>query len=282
MVKKNKTISIGKNKDPYEIPLSLFQMATYLEYFPSNSKRELKYIYGLFDLDPPTRRLNDNTIKFKTDVKERMQLQIINKALTMELLSSGMFGHIDHPAEVHANCLVSRYQPKDAINEEQYFAVPCNFAQGGVPDVQIDYENYTVILEVSAKYQPSLEDYIKQLNGALKHARSLREEISEKPIYCLVITERSLGLVENKEKMEEVLKDIHSSEMIYIIALSIEEFANLGKVMARKSEDVISKITRDDLHEVLQATVEKGVYGKFHEILEERLDKNQSGSLWFI
>ena len=282
MVKKNNPIRIGKNKDPYEMPLSLFQMATYLEYFPSNSKRELKHIYGLLALDPPTRRLNDNTIKFKTDVKERMQLQIINKALTMELLSSGMFGYIDHPAEVHANCLVSRYQPKDAVDEEHYLAVPSNFAQGGVPDVQIDYENYAVILEVSAKYQPSLQDYKKQLNGALKHARSLRETIPEKPIYCFVINERSLSLVENKEEMIKVLKDIHSSEKIYIIALSIEEFAALGKVMARMSEDLISKITSDDLHEVLQAAVEKGAYGNFREILEKRLYKTQSDSPWFI
>ena len=282
MVKKNKPIRIGKNKDPYEVPLSLLQMATYMEYLCSNADRDLKYIFRLLNLDPPKRRLNDNTIDFKTNEKERRNLRNINKGLTMELLSSGMFGYIDHPVEVHANCLANHRQPQSSVDEKHCSAVPNNFAQGGVPDAQIEYENYTVILEVSAKYQPSLEDYIKQLNGALKHARSLRKEIPEKPIYCLVINERSLDLVENKEKMKEVLKNIHSSEKIYIIAISIEKFANLGKVMGKMNEDLISKITSNDLHEVLQETIEKGVYGKFHEILEERLNKNRSDSLWFF
>lgn len=281
MDNKNKTISIGKNKDPYEVPLNLTQMATYLEYIPSNSKRDLKHIYGLLDLDPPSRKLNDNTIDFKTDAKERMQLQIINKALTMELLSTGMFGYIDHPAEVHSNCLVNRYQPEDAIDEEHYLAVPSNFAQGGVPDSQIDYENYKVILEVSAKYQPSLEDYKKQFNGALKHARALRAKKYKKPIYCLLINERSLDLVENKETMKEILKDVRPTEKIFITAISIEEFAELGKIMAKMKEDDILKIKSNDLHEVLQATVEKGIYGKFHEILAERLNDLRP-TAWFI
>ena len=190
----------------------------------------------------------------------------------MELLASGMFGYIDHPAEVHSNCVVSRYQPKDAIDEEHYLAVPSNFAQGGMPDAQIDYENYMVILEVSAKYQPSLGDYKNQFNGALKHARSLRAKKYKKPIYCLLINERSLGLVENKETMKEVLKDVSPTEKIFITAISIEEFAELGKIMGKMDEDDISKIKSDDLHEVLQATVEKGIYGKFHEILVERLN----------
>ena len=254
------------------MPLNLTQMATYLEYIPSNSKRDLKYIFSSLKLDPPSRKLNDNTIVFKTDEKERRQLQIINKGLTMELLASGMFGYIDHPAEVHSNCVVSRYQPKDAIDEEHYLAVPSNFAQGGMPDAQIDYENYMVILEVSAKYQPSLGDYKNQFNGALKHARSLRAKKYKKPIYCLLINERSLGLVENKETMKEVLKDVSPTEKIFITAISIEEFAELGKRMGKMDEDDISKIKSDDLHEVLQATVEKGIYGKFHEILVERLN----------
>ncbi len=272
MDNKNKTISIGKNKDPYEMPLNLIQMAAFLEYFPSNSKRDLKHIFGLLDLDSSSRRRYENTIDFKTDVKERRNLQIINKALSMELFTSGMFGYIDHPAEVHANCLVSYCQPQDAVDDKHFRAVPSNFAQAGVPDVQIDYENFMVILEVSAKYQPSLEDYKKQLSGALKHARSIREKEYEKPIYCLLINERSLDHVVNKETMKEVLKDIKQSEQIYITAMSIEEFAALGKVMANTYEDDISKIHSDHLHEVLQATVEKGIYGKFHEILVERLD----------
>lgn len=271
MEDKNKTIYIGKDKDTYEMPLNLIQLATYLDYFGANSKRDLKHIFGMLDLDSPSRRRYENTIDFKTDENERKTLQVINKALTMELFASGMFGYIDHPAEVHSNCLVKRYQAKDAVDDSNYLAMPSNFAQGGVPDVRVNYENFIVILEVSAKYQPSLEDYKKQLNGALKHARSMRGEGYDKPIYCLLINERTLVHAVNKEVMKEVLKNIESSEQIYITAMSIGEFAALGQKMAKTYEDDISNIRSDDLHEVLEATVKKGIYGKFHEIFEERL-----------
>lgn len=272
MEDKNKTISIGKDKDTYEMPLNLTQLATYLDYFSSNSKRDLKHIYGMLDLDPSSRKRYENTIDFKTDEKERKTLQIINKALTMELFASGMFGYIDHPVEVHSNCLVKRYQAKDSVDNSRCLAMPSNFAQGGVPDVKVNYEKFIVILEVSAKYQPSMEDYKKQLNGALKHARSMRGEGHEKPIYCLLINERTLDHVVNKEVMKEVLKNIEPSEQIYLTAMSIGEFAALGQKMAKTYEDDISKIHSDDLHEVLEATVKKGIYGKFHEIFAERLE----------
>lgn len=270
MDNKNRTINIGKNKNSYEMPLNLTQMATFLEYFPSGSKRDLKHIFRLFDLDSSSRKLNDNTIEFKTDTKERMQLQIINKALTMELLTSGIFSYIDHPMEVNSNCLANHYRPQDAADDKPDITTPSNFAQGGVPDTHIEYENYKVILEVSAKYQPSLEDFRRQLNGALKHARELRKNDYKKPIYCLLINERSLNLVENKEALKNVLNDINPSEQIYITAISTGEFAEMGQAIAKMSEGYISKLQSDDLHEVLQATVEKGIYGKFHELLRER------------
>jgi len=272
MNSKNKTINIGKNKDPYEIPLNLNRMSTYLEYFCSNAGRELNYIFSLLDLDSSSRRKYQNTIDFKTDEKERRKLRSINKGLTMELFASGMFGYIDHPTEVNANCLVSYCQSQGSVDDLFGRAVPSNFAQAGVPDVQINYEEFMVILEVSAKYQPSLEDYKEQINGALKHARSIRKEGYDKPIYCLLINERTLDHVINKVTMKAVLDNIKSSEQIYITAMSIEEFAGLGKTMAEGYEDDISKINSEDLHAVLKATVKKGIYGKFHEILIERLD----------
>ena len=42
--------------------------------------------------------------------------------------------------------------------------------------------------------------------------------------------------------------------------------------MADTYEDDISKIHSEDLHEVLKATVEKGINGKFHEILVKHLN----------
>jgi len=212
-----------------------------------------------------------------------MQLQSINKALTMELFTSSMFSYVDNPSEVHANCLVSHCRPKNSNDDDNCITVPRNFAQGGVPDVQIDYGNFMVILEVSAKYQPSLEDYKKQLGGALKHARSLREDKCEKPIYCLLINERSLVHVENKYALKEILQGIKPSEQIFITSISIDEFADLGKTMGDRYENDISNVSRDDLHEILKGTVRKGEYGKFHELLLEHLDalEHPTGDLFF-
>lgn len=282
MEEKYKVISIGKHKDPYQVPLNLIQLATYLEYYGSNSKRDLEYIFGLFDLDLPSRKRAVNTVDFKTDVKERRSLQVINKALTMELLAGGMFGYVDHPVEVHSNCLVSRPQPDGAVDEERYQVVPNNFAQGGLSDVQIDYANYMVILEVSAKYQPSEEHFRNQLSSTLKHARIVREEGYDKPMYCLLITERSLKLVGNRFALKEIHANIKSSERIYIAAMSTEELAALGHTMATTYGNEITKVHSDDLLNVLKATAEKGVNGRFHELFVEHLkaERSRLHGLW--
>jgi len=283
MDKKNKTINIGKNKDSYEMPLNLLQMSTYLEYFSPNADRELNEIFKKLDLDSSSRKKYDNTIDFKTDERERKKLRNINKGLTMELFASGMFGYIDHPVEVNANCVVNYTQSEGSTDDMFGRVMPCNFAQGNVPDVQIDFENYMVLLEVSAKYQPSKEDYNKQLNGALKHARSIRKNGYDKPIYCLLINERTLDHVGNKYELKEVLDDINSSEQIYITAMSIEEYSALGKEMAKTYEAEISNLSSDDLHTVFNETVKKGIYGRFDDLLVKHFGdvKDQEHGSWF-
>lgn len=265
MDENNKTIAIGTHKDPYKVPLNLDQLSKYLQYIIPNSKRELKEIFGKFKLDSASRRIQVNTIDFKTDAGERMNLQNINKGLTMELFASGMFSYFDHPSEVHSNCLVNRYQPQGEVDDSQYLTVPNNFAQGGVPDVQVDYTNFMVILEVSAKSKTTSEHFRSQLNGALKHARAIRENGYDKALYCLVIHERSLKLTENKFVLEKVLETIKPSEQIYITAISIQEFADLGQKMAGTYENDISIIQNDNLLSVLKTTVEKGIHGQFHD-----------------
>ncbi len=276
MDNKNKAIVIGKNKDSYVMPLNLIQLATYLEYFGMNAQRDLKDIYSKIDLDPSSRNKYGNTIDFKSSAKDRMNLQRINKALTMELFTSSMFGYIDNPTEVHANCLVTQSRSQKSNEGGGCIVVPSNFAQGGVPDAQIDYGDFMVILEVSAKYQPSIEDYKKQLNGALKHARSILDDAYKKPIYAILINERSLVHTENKKAMEEVLKNIKPSEKISITSMSTDEFAYLGQRMGKDFDDEISKVDSDGLHDILKATTEKGVNGRFHESLVNYLDDKKS------
>lgn len=278
MEDKNRKIVIGEQKSPYQIPLNLLQMSVYLEYIKLNSNRELKSIFEMLSLDSASRIKYDNTIEFKTSEKERKSLRNINKALTMELFSSGIFGHIDSSAEVHANCLVNHLQQSGDIST---ITVPTNFAQGGEPDVEIDYGDFIVILEVSSKYQPSLEHFKSQLSGALKHARSIREDGSRKPIYCILINERSLSLVENMLTLKKFLKCIKPIEKIYITAISIDEFANLGQKIATQYEEDISTMSSDDLHGVLKNIVNKGIHGRFHQQLLEYLDVETHSELDF-
>ena len=280
MDENNKIIAIGTHKDPYKVPLNLKQLSIYLPYIIPNSKREMKEIFGKFDLDSASRRIQLNTIDFKTDEGERMKLQNINKGLTMELFASGMFSYFDHPSEVHSNCVVNRYQPQGAVDDSQCLVVPKNFAPGGMPDVQVDYTNFMVILEVSAKEKPNLKHFSKQFNGALKHARAIRENGYDKPLYCLVIHERSLMETKNRPALEEVLEGIKQSEQIYITSISIQEFADLGQEMDETYKNDISKVQNKNLLSVLKTTVEKGINGKFHEEFVKCLDDLKPKPPW--
>lgn len=276
MDENNKTIVIGEHKYPFKVPLSLIQLSKYLEYFLPNSKRELKDIFVKLGLDSASRRKLNNTIVFKTDAGERMKLLNINKALTMELFASGMISYFDHPPEVQSNCVVNRSLDHETAEDNQISAMPNNFAPGGVPDVLVNYGDFSVVLEVSAKSMPSLNHYKDQLNGALKHARTIRENGYDKPLYCLVIHERSLQLTDNRNALKEVLDQIDPSEQINIIATSIQEFAELGQEMAGEYEYYISKVSSDDLHNVLKASAEKGIFGQFKEEFLSYLDNLES------
>jgi hypothetical protein len=64
--------------------------------------------------------------------------------------------------------------------------------------------------------------------------------------------------------------------------MSNDELAGMGKTMVRIYESDMTKITSDDLHSVLKATVEKGIYGKFHEKFIKHLDDIAKViSIWF-
>lgn len=283
MVKENKTIVIGADKDPYQVPLNLNRLSRYLEYIIPNSKRELKDLYKKLDLDSDSRRRNRNTVKFQTDEKKRRNLNSINKGLTLELFASGMISYFDHPGKVHANCLVTRHEIPGANADNQYHVLPYNFAQRGVPDVEIDYGDFKVILEVSAKSQPPVEHLQSQMTGALIHARAIRESGYDKPLYCLLIHELSLKKSDNRDALKECLKTIKSSEQIYITLISIQEFAELGQDMARKYKEDVLNVQSNDLLNVLKSTVEKAEEGLFDQLFLKHLEsiKTPSESDWF-
>jgi hypothetical protein len=278
----SKTISIGKDKDPFTFPLGLKQVSVYMQYFLLDSKRDLKSLYDTLELSAASRRRHRNSIEFRTDERERRKLSNINRGLTMELYASGMFSYFDHPSEVHANCLVSRQQSQSPADDTQFRAFPHNCAQGGLPDAVVDYKDFKVALEVSSKSKLSLAEFAEQLDNALDHVRKIRENGYDKPLYCLLINARSLALTENKHALQKLLDKIDPSEQLYVTVISIDEFAELGQFMARNHSTVFPKVSSEDLLDVLNATVKEGIHGQFHvEFRKLLINRNLTPAIRF-
>ena len=242
MKRNKKTILIGKDDSPYLVPLTLRQSAVYVDYLRFGCKRELDYIFNLMDLGSRTRKLFDNEIDFESNGNTRKGLRVINKGLSMELLTSYVLSYIDNPTQVHPNCTVTKHDDNKVI--------PKNYAQGGEIDIVIDYPEFKLLVEVSAKHQPSLSHYKKQVENALKHARKLREEGEGKLIHCLLVNERSLSIQENKLTMLEICKDIKEEEEIYLTSLSTEEFSIMGDKLGKEYEEDTEQIKSKELLEV--------------------------------
>jgi|GEM_PF-3665275 len=127
----------------------------------------------------------------------------------------------------------------------------------------IHFEKFMILLEVSAKFQPSLTHFESQLDSAVNHARSIHEEY-KRPIFCLLINERSLEESMVSKALKDILDKIKPSERIFLTATSIQEFSELGHIMSDNYEDVLSDITSADLYRLLKTTMANGVKGRFH------------------
>ena len=141
------------------------------------------YVVPVLGLDVPTRRRRD----FLADVSERSvhQYRIINKAMSMELLSASLMAGLNRPKEVRALC-------------GQKNGLPYFFSLDGA-DVTARYVNdendepFRVILEVTARKFVGKTVMRTQLNQGYEHAKVEAEDPDSGPVYALVIGGGKIG-----------------------------------------------------------------------------------------
>ncbi len=211
----------------------MLQVATYIKYLKKGSKRELKNIFKLIKLDDKTRSKVDNIIEKLTEDNKPSTLSNINKALSFELLSSFYMNFIDDPKQVWSHCTAQKTSSDEIL--------PNNFAPSGMGDIEIDYPEFQLMIEVSAKTSMTVEQYSDQVDGAKKHAQEMRKNDTKKPIYCLMINERTLKDNDIKDCLIDAQKEMEKQN-IYFTSMTIDEFAKLGGNLAHQRNQKIKEI----------------------------------------
>ena len=135
-------------------------------------------------LDVVTRRRLD--ILPKVEKRPVHQYRIINKAMSMELLSASLLACLNRPKEVRSLCSVQNGLP--------YYYSPSKRA-----DVTARYVNdendepFRVILEVSARKVMTKTTMRDQLKQGYKHAKKAAKDRDGGPVYALVINGGKIG-----------------------------------------------------------------------------------------
>ena len=131
--------------------------------------RRNQVTYERLGIDRRTRAEEDNPFPFSDTDRELHDGRWMDKALSMELLSSIALSALDTPDYVRNFCLARHGRPN-------------YFAPSGKLDVLASYPAsgsrgaFAVAAEVSSKREMSIEDYKAQLNQGVKHAQELLAE----------------------------------------------------------------------------------------------------------
>ena len=162
-------------------PLHLKTISHCLHNLVDNQRRSIGEIAEIFQIDKESRRkFGNELVKYQQDEYENEEdngeegeegetpldessiddLFRINKALSLEKLTNYFMYQSDSPAYSRSHCLMHKAS-----------GLPCNHAPPRMPDGIIDYGDFKVCLEVTAKTNMSQEYFIKQLEGGLKHIK---------------------------------------------------------------------------------------------------------------
>ena len=141
-------------------------------------------IFPLLGLDMATRRKGDNVPKVKA--RRTREYRIINKALSMEMLSALLLARLNSAQEVRSWCVLKH-------------GLPHYFAPSKSPDVSARYHDadgnlaFRVVGEVSAKRQVTRKFFRKQLRQAWRRASELAEDSENGVVYALAINGGAIG-----------------------------------------------------------------------------------------
>ena len=209
----------GANKKPISEEFSLPLLTRYIQAFYGEEKGGLKMIFGDFDIHP-------SVSQEELDKKKiRQNKYNINKALAFELIITHWLRQSDNPKEARANC---------ELNEGDN---PSNYAPVGHADAWLNYGNFTLSVEVSAKKSVGSEDFKEQVKGLLRHRGDAK--------FSLLITNRPLSYKNTLDLYNNALKKAEEEnpeqKRSNIIILSTEELLEISKLILGKTRGVPSE-----------------------------------------
>ena len=171
--------------------------------------------------------------------KRASSLFNINKGLALEKLAVYFMYHINSPVYSRSNCMMHRES-----------GLPVNFAPRDTQDGIVDYGDYRVSLEVSAKTDMGKKDFKNQLEGGLNHARDGGFDI------FMLVTEWGPETPGAKAVLEDFRKN-HAKELenIDLICVSTTTLHTIGSELCNDYEfkQGEKRITEDNMKAVFKA-----------------------------
>ena len=265
-------------------PLHLKTISHCLHNLVDNQRRSIGEIAEIFQIDKESRRkFGNELVKYQQDEYENEEddgeegkdgengetppdessiddLFRINKALSLEKLAAYFMYQSDSPAYSRSHCLMHKAS-----------GLPCNHAPPRMPDGIIDYGDFKVCLEVTAKTNMSQEYFIKQLEGGLKHIKDTD---------CNILMLVSEWGPEDPRAAEtlEIIRLRYPKELqgIDLIPVSIKTLSGIGSKLGNDFEFVNGRkpIATETMRAVFKALA--GTAFQF----DKKKDKKTQESIW--
>lgn len=149
--------------------------------------------------------------------------------------------------------------------------LPCNHAPPKVPDGIIDYGDFKVCLEATAKTNMSQEYYLKQLKGGLKHIEGTGCDI------LMIVSEWGPDDPRAAETLE-IIKKRYPKELedIDLIPVSIKTLSGIGSKLGDNFEFINGRkpIAVETMRAVFSALADTAFQ------FDKTKDKNTQESIW--
>ena len=251
-------------------PLSLDIVSDFLSVLGDDQRLSIEEIAEVFEIDEKSREQRGNILikdqgkedRAQTDTekgehgssdtgdgkqggqgllrkKRADSLFNINKGLALEKLAVYFMHYINSPTYSRSNCMMHRES-----------GLPVNYAPPGTQDGIVDYGDYRLSLEVSAKADMGRRDFEKQLEGGLNHAKDAGFDI------LMVVTQWGPETPGAKAVLDDFRQNHeHDLETIDIIPISIKTLHSIGSWLCDDYEFKTSekKISEENMKAVFKA-----------------------------
>ena len=255
---------IGYDDTESDIELGLKATSSLIQLLSQQHwKTNVRRVFPSLGIDKLPDWYREDEDRYEPYENDAHRMRYVSKALALELLTANFLSHHDNPIETRCHCLIN--DNSTGIWEDR----PISFAPLGEPDASMLFDDFAMIAEVSTKRNPTLENYVGQLDSALSHAKNIQEESEFDQVFCLLVNERSLSEQDTKKAYDQFLANNRDKATdIHFISASIAEFGFLG-----------TQLDEDALYDLEQSEF-KGLLEGMHDLTtqsENALDEN-----WFI